>query len=231
MPGTYQYPQQGEGERDLCIPRFYLRPTLDQKATDEAGHPVFKDEEFVEIIIPKSKDFRPVYKVTEEFRRRWPQQYGNFKQSLSAIPDGFRLDEWSMMPRSISETLKSLQIYTMEQFILIPEEDLKILGPGIGDLQVHAREVIENRDEKQEQIDELSAQNAELLQRLERLEEHLDEPKSGATMRRRKATPKKKKKELSDAQLAAIAKMHAARDSALAAKREDKIPVEAPLKG
>jgi hypothetical protein len=226
MPGQNQY--QSEGERDLCIPRFYLHPVLDQPATDTAGHPVFKDVEFVEIIIPKSKDFRPVYKVTEEFRRRWPQQYGNFKQSMSAIPDGFRLDEWSMMPRSVAETLKSLQIYTMEQFILIPEEDLKILGPG--DLQVHARTVVENRDEKQEQIDELSAQNAELMARLERLEEHLDEPKTGARMRQRKATPKKKR-ELSDAQRSAIARMHAGRDAAVASKREDKIPVETPTKG
>ena len=157
-------------QRDGCFPRFYIQPVLDADKTAEAGHPVFKDVEYVEVIVTKSKNFRPMYKVTETHKKRWAQQYAAFKNAQDGNIEGYRLDEWSMMPRSFSETLKSLQIITLEQFILVPQDDLKILGPGIMELQHQAEEILDNRDEKQEQIDGLKEQNEQLLARLEALE-------------------------------------------------------------
>lgn len=174
---------------DACHPRFFIRAVLDDDKSKDAGHPIFVDAEYVEVIIPKSKSFRPVFRVKDEHRQRWPQQYAAFKQSMESVPDGYRLDEWALMPRSMAETLKGLQIYTIEQFVTIPADDLKILGPGILELQKQGEEILSQRDEKQEQIDALKKQNQDLQIRLERLEvtsSDVEEPEEDETVREKR---------------------------------------------
>jgi hypothetical protein len=116
--------------RGEVIPRFHLMPVHDEGASATAGHPIFRDKEFVEIIIPGNNLTRPVHEVNDNHRQRWPSQYAAFKAGHTMSLDGTPLEQWAMMTPAMVKTLKHLEIHTVEQCAKL--DDLGIQRVGLG---------------------------------------------------------------------------------------------------
>lgn len=173
------------GEVDPCIPNFHIQVVEDVEQTRKQGKPVFREEEFVEVIIPGNDRERPCFKVTQEHKDRWPEQYKRFSQHEEQhVAEGFYIEEWPQITRSLAATLKHHHILTVEQLAGLPDSNLMNMGPGMLDLKFKAQKFVEMmKDEAviQKMGDELKQrdQRIELLEKkLEELSQHIQDAES-----------------------------------------------------
>lgn len=111
-------------------PRFFADSVQDMVASEAQGRPIFRDEERVEIIMPGNPHTRPVMRVTDEHRQRWPREYEAFRAGTEMSPDGTPLEEWSILKRSQVLELKALGFKTVEH--IRDMDDLAIQRIGLG---------------------------------------------------------------------------------------------------
>lgn len=105
----------GQQTRDTTFPRFFLKEEQDHIATAREGRPIFKSIEMVEVIMPGVAIFnKPAFKVTDEHRQRWPEQYDKFKKGQEVAIDGTPIEQWSILNRAQVLELKALEIHTIE---------------------------------------------------------------------------------------------------------------------
>lgn len=96
-------------------PRFHLASVQDMVASEREGREIWYDEERVEIFMPGNPYTRPVEKVSNEHKQRWPKEYAAFKDGIELSPEGTPLEEWSILKRSQVMELKGLGFKTVEQ--------------------------------------------------------------------------------------------------------------------
>lgn len=111
-------------------PRFFLDMVQDMVASENEGRPIFREEERVEIIMPGNPHTRPVARVSDEHRQRWPKEYEAFKAGMEISPDGTPLEEWPILKRSQVMELKALGFKTVEH--VRDMDDLAIQRIGMG---------------------------------------------------------------------------------------------------
>lgn len=111
-------------------PRFFMDQIQDMVASEAQGRAIFRDEERVEIIMPGNPHTRPVARVTDEHRQRWPKEYEAFRQGIEVSADGTPLEEWPILKRSQVMELKALGFKTVEH--IRDMDDLAIQRIGMG---------------------------------------------------------------------------------------------------
>jgi hypothetical protein len=114
-------------------------------ASEQAGHPVYEDQEFVEIITPGHTRSTPIEPVNAEHRARWPEAYRAFKEGLEPVETGLPLAQWPVIT-SPSQVLmlKGLHIHTVEQLAGVSDAALQNMGPGGRELRQKAQDYLEN---------------------------------------------------------------------------------------
>ena len=111
-------------------PRFHTAEVQDQAATEMHGRPIFRTEERVEIIMPGNPHTRPVHKVTEEHKQKWPEEYKRFKDGMEMSVDGTPLEQWPLLKRAQVLELKALGFMTVEH--VAGMNDLAVQRIGMG---------------------------------------------------------------------------------------------------
>lgn len=125
------------------VVRFFLKPRLDKKASEEAGEPRYKDEEYIEIItgdrtnVPQ-KPLRNYPKL----KRLYADKYAAWKAGTLEAMNGKPLEQVRGVLPSHVEELRYHHIRTREQFAEISDEILSRLGPGYRELQTLVRKDI-----------------------------------------------------------------------------------------
>lgn len=103
---------------DTLYVKFFIDAVQDTTASQEAGRPIFKDVEWIDIRAPGSRDHmsRPVRPGDAE---RFPKHYAAFKARVGNEQKeiGTPLSTWAHagMTRSLVEELKFFNIRTVEQ--------------------------------------------------------------------------------------------------------------------
>jgi hypothetical protein len=118
---------QGDGSNH---PRFFIDSVQDMVASENQGRPIFRDEERVEIIMPGNPHTRPVARVSEEHKQRWPKEYAAFKAGIEVSPEGTPLEEWSILKRSQVLELKALGFKTVEHIRDMDDHAIQRIGMG-----------------------------------------------------------------------------------------------------
>lgn len=151
---------------DGCKPVFKLVQIENKAKSREAGRPIFEDQEYVEIIIPGSKNERPVRKVREQDKERWPDEYSRFKQGQEVAQDGTPLEQWPRMTRSRVHELKAVGIFSVDDLASLNEANFPNVGPDARELKEKAQAFLapDDTDALKQRIAELEAENAELRQ-------------------------------------------------------------------
>lgn len=94
--------------------RFYVEPVKDEAASIEAGRPIFKEVEFVEIGAIGNRTSTVVYEVDDYQRQRFARQYQVFKRGGTEAISGTPLSEVPWMSRGQIEEFKFLKIRSIE---------------------------------------------------------------------------------------------------------------------
>lgn len=127
--GAYTRTNLGQGDGNN-FPQFYMQSVQDHAASEMAGRPIFREEEWVNIIMPGNPTTRPVFKVNNEHRERWPKEYAAFKDGIEMSPEGTPLEEWPILRKPQVLELKALGFKTVEH--LRDMDDLAIQRIGMG---------------------------------------------------------------------------------------------------
>lgn len=109
MPG-----ESNEADRSLVV-RFSVQPRLDSEATAKEGREVYKDVEFITILIPGDKTLTVHRPVRKQDFARFPTQYQAFKHSRGALVSGTPLAGWPLISESQRRELEYFNILTVEQ--------------------------------------------------------------------------------------------------------------------
>jgi hypothetical protein len=108
------------GDEQLLV-KFDLRSKQDKTASKEAGRPIFKEVEYVDIRVPGSPDnvSRP---ATQRDRQRFPKHYAAFKERVTSDNvEGTLLTEWPQITRSQADELAYFGIKTVEQLAQVSD--------------------------------------------------------------------------------------------------------------
>lgn len=152
------------GPHDSTFPRFHFHPVEDPVATAAQGRPIFVQHERVQIIQPGNPN-SPVLAVTDNERKRWPDQYAAFMKGMEVSVHGTPIEQWSYLPRTAVLELKSLDLHTIEQIAGLPDSAVQKIGMG-------GRNIVEMA---KAYLDDSMAQaiTSEALARAERSEAHV----------------------------------------------------------
>lgn len=172
---------------DKLIVHFEMRPHQDKDASLKEGRPIFKDKEYITIIVPGDKNNivrRPVWK---QDLQRFARQYAAFKNNQSQDVTGTPLEQVAWISRNQVEELKYFHVRTLEQLAEISDTNAQKFM-GINSLRQRARDQIQAAKEtaplaqlraevekRETQIGQLNALVEKLTARLEALEEKEEE--------------------------------------------------------
>jgi hypothetical protein len=107
---------------------FGYEPALDKAKTKEAGHPVYKDVEFVKIAVPGDKQSLYFQPATDRDRIRFPESYAAFKNRSHTVTEGMPVEHWAVISRSMAATLRACHIHTVEALAAVHDGHIDKLG-------------------------------------------------------------------------------------------------------
>ena len=177
----FESSQKTEADKTLLV-KFHYKSVQDFPATSEAGRPIFKEREYINIRIPGQQDevSRPA-KIDD--KQRFPRHYEAFKQRIEMPLEGTPLVEWPAINRSLADQLAFQGIKTVEQMAGLNDNNMGAVH-GMQSLKQKAKDWLDStkddgvlsklRDElvaRDATISEQQAQLAAVMSRLEALEE------------------------------------------------------------
>lgn len=120
---------------------FFMRSVQDNFQTLKQGCPVFKDEEWVRILIPGRNDLTVEEPVEEHHKMRFPQQWAMFKNMTATVDQvvGTPVTEWPLLTRAQAEELKAKKFYTVQQIAECSDAQIQALGMNANNLRQKAR--------------------------------------------------------------------------------------------
>lgn len=163
--------RQVNGDKDVVIPVFYMEKQLQVRASELAGRTIYREYEAAKFIIPGDNTFEHREEVTEDHKRRWPQQYAAFKAGLEQT-NGMPLDSWYKIANrpGLIEEMRALKIRSVEDLAGLSDDFATRTGWGL-EWRKFAKEEISRRA-SQEQVIEA---NAGLTAKLAEMEKKMAE--------------------------------------------------------
>lgn len=112
-------------------PIFFIEPVLDQKASDEAGCPRYRNAEHVRLMVAGDSLNVPVLPVDDGIKQRFAPQYARWKTNRDDKQiDGTPLKEWPLLtPAQIME-FRGINVFTVEQLSEISDANVTRLYDG-----------------------------------------------------------------------------------------------------
>lgn len=164
---------------DLIVPRFHIHTVQDPKASKEAGRPIFKDIEAVEIRMAANKQTVAVFPAHEfwawgeidgirqkiTYAMRFADQYKRFKANEAQAMTGTPLEELPFLTQAKRSELKALSIYTCEALATLDGQPLKQLGMGGRELKTQAQAYLDKATDSAA-VMRLAAENERLKAQL-----------------------------------------------------------------
>lgn len=170
---------------NLVIPRFFIHTEPDVKASKEAGRPIFREFEAVEIRYPGNQNTTHVAPAHEVFKTNkdfatgevtdityalaWNKQYQEFKEGVAQTMSGTPLSELPFLTASKRLELKALHVHTAETLAALDGPNLRRLGMDGRELKNQAQAYLDNAAGSVDVV-KMAATIAQLQAKLERLE-------------------------------------------------------------
>lgn len=159
---------------------FGMLPVEDKSASEKAGHPVYVDREFFSARVPGDKNTHSLRIATKQDRERFPRAYAAFKDRGSVPLNGMPIEQWPIISRAQSLTLRAAGIHTVEAMAEVHDGHIDKLGSNARELKVKARaylaqatdaaaaqKLAADNQRKDDEMTELRRQIADLASRLE----------------------------------------------------------------
>lgn len=129
-----------------ALVRFYSEAVQDTVASDEAGRPIFKDQDFVQIQTPGDTKTLIERIARKQDIERFPRAWQAYKTGKEAVLEGTPIEEWALITKSQAMELKGVGIMTVEILAETSDTHIQKLGPGYMKLKVRAGEYLDSAD-------------------------------------------------------------------------------------
>ena len=113
---------------------FYKRSVKQEDESIAAGRPIFKEFDFVRIMIPGDNLTEIDTYAQESHKQRFPRQWAHYQNQVANHQDivGTPLDQWPQVTRSQAEELRGLKFYTVEAIADCSDQQLQRIGMVAG---------------------------------------------------------------------------------------------------
>lgn len=111
---------------------FYKEAVEMPAASKNAGHPVFEERDFIEIIWPGNALNIIRREVNEEDKVRWPRHWAHWQQMGKTSTVGMPIEEWPVVTRAVAKMLKAMDFHTVEQVANSSDQNITRMGMACG---------------------------------------------------------------------------------------------------
>jgi len=114
--------------------QFYKKSVKQDDASNEAGRPIFKEFDFVRIMIPGDNLTEIDTYAQESHKQRFPRQWAHYQNQVANHEDiiGTPLDQWPQITRSQADELRGLKFHTVESIADCSDQQLQRIGMVAG---------------------------------------------------------------------------------------------------
>jgi hypothetical protein len=114
--------------------QFYKKSVKQNEASDEAGRPIFKEFDFVRIMIPGDNLTEIDTYAQDSHKQRFPRQWAHYQNQVTNHEDiiGTPLDQWPQITRSQADELRGLKFHTVESIADCSDQQLQRIGMVAG---------------------------------------------------------------------------------------------------
>jgi FtsZ-binding cell division protein ZapB len=114
--------------------QFYKKSVKQDIASDEAGRPIFKEFDFVRIMIPGDNLTEIDTYAQESHKQRFPRQWAHYQNQVTNHQDiiGTPIDQWPQVTRSQADELRGLKFHTVESIADCSDQQLQRIGMVAG---------------------------------------------------------------------------------------------------
>jgi hypothetical protein len=114
--------------------QFYKKSVKQDIASNEAGRPIFKEFDFVRIMIPGDNLTEIDTYAQESHKQRFPRQWAHYQNQVVNHEDiiGTPLDQWPQITRSQADELRGLKFHTVESIADCSDQQLQRIGMVAG---------------------------------------------------------------------------------------------------
>jgi len=119
--------------------KFYKRAVQLEHESNEAGRPIFKDFDFVRIMVAGDNLTEIDTFARESHIQRFPKQWLQYQASQDSSSDmmGTPLEQWTLISQSQAQELKGIKFYTVESIANASDYQLQRIGMIAG-MQPHS---------------------------------------------------------------------------------------------
>ena len=164
---------QSKLDENLLV-KFFTKQRQDNAATKEAGRPIFKDVEYVDIKVPGQRSGGACRPATFRDKQRFPRHYLAYEQRKEMPQEGTPLAEWALMTRTQVEELSFHNVKTVEQLVSM-SDTLASQFMGMNTLRAKAKTWLEDSEEtaRINEIESLKTSNNEKDEKILNLESQM----------------------------------------------------------
>lgn len=165
---------------------FYKRSMKQEDASIEAGRPIYKEFDFVRIIVPGDALTEIDTYASESHKQRFPRQWAHYQNQVGDHQDiiGTPLEQWTQITRSQAEELRGLKFPTVESIALCSDQQLQRIGMAAG-MNPHAfrdkakaflnlANQVGETNQREAELEELRKKNAEADAKLAQQQEQIN---------------------------------------------------------
>lgn len=190
------------GTDDGLLGEFYIKPELMEAESKTAGYPVYEDRVYCKLISPgntktlwdtkangvgyeynKDGELTGYYVESDVAPEacdplRFPKAWDRFIKKGAKVKEGWDVSEWGAIPRSFAESLKGMNIPTVEALAALLDANCDAIMGGrkwrdLARAALDEAKLLSLASEEQERANKAEEQVKQLLARIEGLEKQV----------------------------------------------------------
>ena len=141
MEGTMGNPTD---DNQLYV-KFYKQAVEMKAESLKEGRPIFKEIDYISIIVPGDPTNQVERKVRDEDKQRWHAIWQRYEAGETAAEvSGTPINEWAAIPLAQKAMLKHLEIHTVEALSNLSDTALQRIGMGGFELRDKAKAFLDS---------------------------------------------------------------------------------------
>jgi hypothetical protein len=153
---------------------FCMVPKEDKHKSKAAGYPVFREQEYVKLIVPGDKQSEYFQPSTEKDRKTYPNAYQAFKNRESKpVVEGMPIEQWPQVTRALAMTLRAAGIHTVEALAAVHDGNIGKVASNGQELRAKAKAFLETA-KNSAASQALAAENQKLQDQLAVMQEQIN---------------------------------------------------------
>jgi len=157
---------------DKVLVTIYDRPVKNEQKTEAENVPIYDNRVYIRKKAPNSRDIYD-QPISSKDREKYADLLGKFEAGEKVAINGTPIEMFPLLDPAQVRTLQDAGVLTVQSLAELTESGMHRLPRGYMDLKYKAKKWLDQSvetDELRQSNEELKAQNADLLKRIEALE-------------------------------------------------------------